>query len=261
MSSDQRSKPVEDLRPLLESWPYEDDEGLQVRRIIAADGRPILQLRVDLGLLQMECEGRPDGRRPYGYESLLEYHRARAEEHRRQHGWYEGIELSPADCAALRLECIQYYHRRVAYRELQEYGAAVADADHNLEILDLLKAFAREREDWLQTEAYRPFILAHRYECQALRWMQQGDARAALLEIERGLRAVREAFAEQDRVDGIADSLEITILEEARRKLASRQQVSFRHRLQILLDDALRREDPDAAADLRAQLRYLERDE
>jgi len=41
----------------------------------------------------------------------------------------------------------------------------------------------------------------------------------------------------------------------------ARYQTSYRQRLHILLDDALRREDPDTAADLRAQLRELEMDE
>ena len=35
-------------------------------------------MRIDLGLIQMEIDGRPDGERPQGYESLLELYEARA---------------------------------------------------------------------------------------------------------------------------------------------------------------------------------------
>ena len=34
-------------------------------------------MRIDLGLLQMELDGRPDGQRPHGFESLLDYYEAR----------------------------------------------------------------------------------------------------------------------------------------------------------------------------------------
>src|SRR5918996_1076542 len=130
----------EDIFYVLSEWPYEDDAGLQVRRIEGDDGRVKLQMRIDLGLLQMEADGRPDGTRPYGRESLLEYHRVRAEEHRRRHGWYEGFELDSMECAELRRESLQYYHRRIGCMAVQDYAQAVADADHNLQILDLLKA-------------------------------------------------------------------------------------------------------------------------
>src|SRR5688500_19952868 len=50
---------------------------------------------------------RSDGRDPYGGESLLEYHRHQAEEHRRRRGWYEGYELDAEQCAALRQESLR----------------------------------------------------------------------------------------------------------------------------------------------------------
>ena len=65
-----------DLNTILKDWPYESGT-VKVRKITGLDGREKLQLRVDLGLLQMEITGRPDGRRPHNCESLLEYHRRR----------------------------------------------------------------------------------------------------------------------------------------------------------------------------------------
>lgn len=250
--------PSDDISSILSRWPYDEDEELQVRVIRGRDGVPRLQMRIDLGLMQMELTGRPDGRRPEGFDSLLEYYRHGAEEHRRKHGWYEGFELDPDDCAALRQESLQYYHRRVALMTLQEYSDAIADADHNLEILDLLKAFAREREDWLVSEQYRGYITSQRVQCMALLHLQRDDAQAALLEVERGLRRIRDIFSEQDRSDELDESTERAVLEDLRRKLEARYQITHRQRLHILLDDALRREDPDIAAQLRRQLRDLE---
>lgn len=251
---------TDDISPILTRWPFDEDAGLQVRRIEGADGSLKLQIRIDLGLMQLEAEDRPDGQRPFGYPSLLDYYRALADRHRREHGWYEGFELDSQACAALRRESLQYYHRRIAWMALQEYSRAIADADHNLQILDLLKAFARDREDWLASEQYRAFITCHRVQCLAMLHLQHEDVRTAMMEVARGLRQIREIYAEQGSADDFETSTEREMLEEFQRKLEARYQVSHRQHLQILLDDALRREDPDMAAEIRARLRELETD-
>src|SRR5260370_1403715 len=66
-----------DLNTILKDWPHENGN-VKVRKIAGLDGREKLQLRVDLGVLQMEMTGRPDGQRPHNCESLLEYHQRRA---------------------------------------------------------------------------------------------------------------------------------------------------------------------------------------
>src|SRR4051812_10928225 len=208
----------DDISHVLSEWPYEDEEGLQVRQIAGREGNPVIQIRIDLGMLQLQVTGRPDGLRPYGRDSLLEYHREQAEEYRKQHGWYEGFELDSEDCAALRQESLQYYHRRIACMALQDYAGAVLDADHNLQILDLLKAFAQNREDWLASEQYRAFICCHRIQAQALQHLLQEDVRAALLEVERGMRQIREIYAEQDQIEAYEESSELAVLEDLKRK-------------------------------------------
>ena len=59
-----------DITRLLRSWPYEPGR-IIAKRITGDDGRPKLQVRLDLGVLQMEMQGRPDGSEPEGFESLL----------------------------------------------------------------------------------------------------------------------------------------------------------------------------------------------
>ena len=68
-----------DLNNLLDSWPHEPGQ-IRVRKIVGNDGKDKLQLRIDLGLIQMETTGRPDGLRPHGCESFLEWHKERAAE-------------------------------------------------------------------------------------------------------------------------------------------------------------------------------------
>ena len=67
----------QDIRPNLAGWDFEP-ERVQVRIISGDDRTEKIQMRIDLGLIQMEIDGRPDGDRPEGYESLLELYEARA---------------------------------------------------------------------------------------------------------------------------------------------------------------------------------------
>ena len=65
-----------DITNILAGWDFNPDE-LQVRLVPGDDGRERIQMRVDLGVLQMELAGRPDGQKPHGFESLLEFYEAR----------------------------------------------------------------------------------------------------------------------------------------------------------------------------------------
>lgn len=75
-----------DLTDILNDWPY-DPSKVNVRLIQNRDGDSLIQIRLDLGILQLRYEGRPDGQSINGYPSLLEYFEARA----------DGLEPPPED--------------------------------------------------------------------------------------------------------------------------------------------------------------------
>src|SRR5690606_37042166 len=62
----------QDISRILGDWPHEPGK-LNVRIVEDAEGEMWIQVRLDLGLLQMRLDGRPDGQRPNGCESYLEY--------------------------------------------------------------------------------------------------------------------------------------------------------------------------------------------
>ena len=68
-----------DLSSVLGEWPFEPGT-INVRVIRGIDQLPKIQVRLDLGIIQMNIDGRPDGLRPHGFSSLLEYYEARADE-------------------------------------------------------------------------------------------------------------------------------------------------------------------------------------
>src|SRR5213076_1389237 len=119
-----------DLNTILKDWPHENGN-IKVRKITGLDGREKLQLRIDLGILQMEMTGRPDGLRPHDSESLLEYHQRRAA---RAESRGEDYELTADQCNELQQEGIQYYHRYLSLFQINDFVGVVRDTQRNLDL-------------------------------------------------------------------------------------------------------------------------------
>jgi UvrB/uvrC motif len=69
-----------DITKLLTDWPFEPGQ-VNARLIPGDDGEPKVQVRLDLGLIQLTWSGRPDGQTPFGFPSLLDYHESRHDTH------------------------------------------------------------------------------------------------------------------------------------------------------------------------------------
>src|SRR6184192_523967 len=109
-----------DISHLLEQWDYQPGQ-VVVRRFIGKDGVEKIQLRVDLGLLQMNAQGRPDGKRPFGHPSLLDYHLVKLQKYTTKHdGSTEGFVLRPEYCSKLQLEALQFHHRYICLLQLED---------------------------------------------------------------------------------------------------------------------------------------------
>ena len=50
----------QNIDSILKDWGYEPGE-VAARVVRGSDGRDVLQMRIDMGLLQLEVDGRPDG--------------------------------------------------------------------------------------------------------------------------------------------------------------------------------------------------------
>jgi hypothetical protein len=86
-----------DINHVLKGWDYEPGT-INVRKINGTDGQPKIQMRLDLGLLQMEVVGRPDGVRPYGHESLLEYFETELRDYKKSNGSDLGFHHTSDQC-------------------------------------------------------------------------------------------------------------------------------------------------------------------
>src|SRR5436309_11287990 len=144
-----------DLNTILKDWPHENGN-IKVRKIVGLDGREKLQLRVDLGVLQMEMTGRPDGQRPHNCESLLQYHQKQAGHAEAK---CEAYELTPEQCAELQQEGIQYYHRYLSLVQINDFARMVRDTQRNLDLFTFVSEHTdREEHSW-SLQQFRPYVL------------------------------------------------------------------------------------------------------
>ncbi len=248
--------PSKDLRMITEDWPYEPGQ-INVRKIRGADNRVKIQMRVDLGVLQMEVDGRPDGRRPHNHDSLLEYHRKRVEAHQRRNGTDLGYTLTADECRELREEALQYYQRYLANFVLEEYEAVVRDTKRNLDALDLCAQYASEDEDRYSLEQYRPYIVMMNVRSKALQAMQQGAFRTAVAQVEAGLKTIREVYQRFGDPKAYRASGEVAILKALRKEILKHLPVDPVRDLKQKLNRAVAEERYEEAAKLRDELATL----
>ena len=246
----------EDLTELLRKWPYESGR-VNARRVTGSDGRPKLQIRVDLGILQMEIEGRPDGDRPHGFESLLAYQQDRFDRYSTESGQPEGFVLSPQECRALREEAVQYYHRYVGLMAINDFEGVVRDTARNLALFDLCRAHAAKESDRTIMEQFRPYVIMMRARGEAEQALAEGGTSAALAAIDNGLSEIRTALEAAGRDAAYDEANEVQLLRGMREALVPKLPASQRIELQERLQAAIDAENYELAAVLRDELRLL----
>jgi len=247
-----------DIGHLLNEWEY-DPERFSVRRIRGKDGKVRIQVRLDLGILQMETSGRPDGRRIRGKESLLRHYRDLARQFRRKHGSDDGFQLDDDDCAALRQEAIQYYHRYMSFLELEDYKGVIEDTEHNLDILALIKRFARDDEQKLVYEQFRPYILMIQTRARASIPLHEKEYDEALQVIGSGVAKIKRTLKEMGVENPAKISSEVQFLQEWAEQIRGQKPESDLVRLKRELKMAVSNEEYETAASLRDRIDSLPR--
>ena len=235
----------ENIDRILRDWPY-DPDGISVRKKKGDDGRQVLQMRLDLGILQLEVTGRPDGTRPHEMDTVFEYLRTRAIE------FGEDYEMSEEECEEADREFVQYYHRRVCWLALREFPQAVADADHTLGMMDFCREHSPDEQWTLSHEQYRPFVMFHRTQAAALAALADRGAEAAVEELNGGLDKIRDVFVDYEAEDQFDDDELVSRLIELRESL--RQHFRVGRTLQEQLDEAVASEKYELAAELRDEM-------
>jgi hypothetical protein len=243
-----------DIRELLDGWPFDPENDARIVR--GKDWREILQVRTPLGLEQLEMQGRPDGVRPHGLESALQFHQQRLAQVSAA-GSEADFELGAEDCAELFSEGTLYYSRYLRLFQLRRWVETVRDTARNLNLFDLVHRHAAREEDRINLEKWRPYILRMNAAASALLTLEQGG-------YQRALEIVRAAIP---CIEGLEDMDDETFVFERARSLAALRElasqieqarpVSALERLEQQLRHAIDRQEFERAAELRDRIRRM----
>ena len=239
-----------DINPILRDWPFRPDD-ITVRVVDGDDGARKIQLRLDLGLLQMEFDGRPDGRRIHDEESWLAYHQRRQKEHDAANPDAAPYLLEPEDCVELLREGVQFYHRYICFWQLGFYELCARDTERNLRLFAFVREHARDERDKLRFDQWRPYVtMMHaRAVATPLVELEQWDAAANVL--DAGIRRIESFLREYDQEGRAEEVGELVFLQRWKEEILSK-----------IDSDRVGQDDTvtpgtgpvDRAADLRAQL-------
>lgn len=246
---------MEDLDSLLRNWPFEPGT-IQVRLVEGRDGRPKIQLRLDLGVLQMETVGRPDGLTPFGCESLLEHferlcHRFEEEDKS------DMFRLTAEDCLRLQQEGIQYYHRYLAFFQLGNYEAVIRDTRRNIRLFDFVTKYADKPEMATMFQQFRPYVLMMLTRAQGMLALQNKDYNLALKHITNGIQEIKNFLQEHFPPELIEQSAELNFLQNWEKEIQEQRPLTPREKLQQQMVEAVENEDYEKAARLRDALKEL----
>ncbi|MEE2656949.1 MAG: UvrB/UvrC motif-containing protein [Candidatus Latescibacterota bacterium] len=245
-----------DITDLLESWDYEPDSN--VRKVKGTDGIAKIQVRVDQGafqgILQLNLDGRPDGKRPHDCDFALDHYRSSLQGHRSHRGTDRGFELDHDSCEELFDESARVYGRYVFLFQIKEYERVIRDTQRNMDLFRFVNAYAAHAEDRENLEKWWPYVLRIHATAKSMLAVQEeefddavkiiADAREEIEGLE--LVEAEEFFTEQTR------SLEA--LDELVEELSGRRPLNEREQLEQELREAIDSENFEQAAELRDRL-------
>ncbi len=244
-----------DLNDLLCDWPAASEE-IAARLVEGRDGQSLIQLRIELGLLQMFPDGRPDGTRYQGAETVSEY---------AQRELHAGRELETHDWQELLRELHQVNYRRLALTTLAESAVnagdgaaacghlrrALRDVENCLTTLRLLES--EEREPALRF-SLTPTLIFNRARLRCRLHIVEQDFDDAIEEAKHG---AEELEALLTRIVGDEEPHDrdagVEYLHQLEQRLRAEKNIP--RTLQEQLDDAIEREDFEEASRLRDNLR------
>jgi hypothetical protein len=244
----------QDIRAMLADWAFDPNQ-LQVRVITGDDGTEKIQMRIDLGLLQMEMNGRPDGQRPNGSESLLDWQEFNASE---ALAGGSSFSLTSEVCALLMHEGVQYYHRYRSAFHLKRFDLVARDTARNLRLFAFVARYAARQDDKLEFERYRPYVEMMHTRALASQALVEGKHKRALALIDEGVKAIRRFLLDYQQEEDEANCPELHALLSWRREVERERPRGPLEQLEHQLERSVETENYEEAARIRDQIRRLQ---
>jgi hypothetical protein len=248
-----------DIDEALEDWGYEPDDNVaNTRQVRARDGRWVVQVRQELGVLQMEVDGRPDGVRPHGFKTYLDYLRHRAADRRQASGTVSpSWAMSREHAAEVDREVVQFYHRRMAWLALHRYDRMLEDGRHTLALMDFVRRHSEDEEFIASHERFRGLVLFHCTQASAAMALERRRPEEAIDVLREGMEKIERhqgswqaEHAEENETPNMALMDQLREIEREIRRC-----FDVRKTLREELDEAISIEDYERAARIRDEMR------
>ena len=248
-----------DLDELVSGWDCPSGE-LRARVVVGRDGDEMVQIRLDLGVMQMFPNGRPDGVRYHGLPSAREYI-----EHELRVG---GERLDRADWQELQRELHQTNYRRLAYSMLAEDAlqendtantrrhiqSALADIDACLAQLRLL---AEHGLGEAGVESLGPTLHFDRARMRSQLHVVEGRFEEAIEQAEAGAASLEDLLTELGYDEELREEDPgVRYLQDLGHQL--RREYGVTQTLRERLEEALENDDFETAAEIRDSMRRRE---
>ncbi len=247
-----------DITDLLRDWEFDSDN--QIRIIQADDGRQVLQVRQPMGIEQYELDGRPDGKRPLGRESMVEEYQSRLENYRGAHGTDEGFSITHDDFANLQGEGVLYYFRYLVLFQIGDFVRTARDTEHNLNLFSLVEKYGENDEDRKDLLQYKPYVLRMNAIARAMISLHKEMKDTA----EDILTSAISAIEGMNEIDTPAFQFErvrsLNYLKATLKQIHEKKETPL-DALKTELSAAIDEEDYEKAAVIRDQIRQVENEE
>jgi hypothetical protein len=244
-----------DITDILREWEFDSDN--QIRIVQAEDGRQVLQVRQPMGIEQYELDGRPDGKKPFGQESVLDELETRLENYRTSHGGEDGFSLSHEDFSALQGEGVLYYFRYLVLFQIGDFARTSRDTEHNLRLFSMVERFSDRDDDRKEILQYKPYVVRMNAIARAMISLHKEMKSAA----EDILNNAISAIENMRDIDTPAFQFErvrsLNYLKATLKQIHEKEE-SPMDPLKVELERAVDDEDYERAAELRDRIRDLE---
>ena len=243
-----------DMRRLLESWAYDPDDDARLTR--GDDGREILQVRTPLGIEQYEIEGRPDGQRPHGLNSALEFYQQQLAQ--AQAGGRESdFELTPQECGELFTEGTLFYFRYVRLFQLKDWPRTIRDTERNLQVFDFVHRYASREEDQQFLEKWRPYIIRVNSTATVMLALEKQEYDKALRVAKEAVEKIKALEEMDDETFKFEQERSLGAMQDLVAQVQKNRPLSELEQLEHQLRRAIERQEFERAAQLRDRIRAL----
>lgn len=251
----------QDIGNLLKGWEF--DPEVNVRKILGDDGIQKIQVRVDQGafqgILQLNLDGRPDDKKPYGMDFALDHFRSALERYRQKRdGDDTGFELDRKACRELFDESARVYGRYIFLLQLKDYERVIRDTERNMAVFRFVNTYAEDEEDQENLERWWPYILRINATARAMQASMEESYELALAiidEVQERIENLSEMEAEEFVMERERSKEALAELaEDLRRK----KPLSHKEELEQRLQEAVDHEEFEKAAVIRDELKKLE---